>query len=162
MKTSTVIFTSMLVLFSLLPILVFAQTNQPPQSKPFGAGELTVARVLSNVRQAIGYHKVKGLRRGFVLEEAEAASGSDIRILWFGTSGEFKQESKPSDNRPSGFDGKFGWQVDRTGLPAPMPQRLREKLLIPAWVRSGWWLNDAAPLAFSILPAETSHCRRPK
>jgi hypothetical protein len=125
-------------------------------ANPVVANDLTVERVFSNVRKAIGYPRLKGLKRGFVLEEGEAASGSNIRILWLGSSGEFMQESKPSDNRPLGFDGKFGWQVDRTGLPAPMPQRLREKLLIPAWVRSGWWLNDAAPLVFSILPEETN------
>lgn len=137
-------------------ILSDSAGSQPAIAKPAGASDLTVARVLSNVRKAIGYNKLKGLKQGFTVEEADAASGSNNRILSFGSSGEFRQESRPSDNRPLGFDGKFGWQVDRTGLPAPMPQRLREKLLIPAWVRSGWWLNDAAPLVFSILPKETN------
>jgi hypothetical protein len=142
----------LLLRFSLSPSAASLQAI----AKPALASDLTVARVLTNVRKAIGYRKLKALKPGFVVEEAEAASGTDNRILWLGSSGEFRQESRPSDNRPLGFDGKFGWQVDRTGLPAPMPQRLREKLLIPAWVRSGWWLNDAAPLVFSILPEEAN------
>ena len=147
-----VVAVGLLLAFSVSPSVA----SLPAIAKPAVAGDLTVARLLSNVRKAIGYRKLKGFRRGFLVEEAEAASGSDARILWLGSAGEFRQESKPSDNRPLGFDGKFGWQVDRTGLPAPMPQRLREKLLIPAWVRSGWWLNEAAPLVFSMLPEETN------
>ena len=141
------------VLLSVL-LVTMAATAALAQSESKAAP--SVALVLSNVRKAIDYQKLKDLKRGFVVEETEAASGSGARILWLGSSGEFRQDSKPSDNRPLGFDGKFGWQVDRTGLPAPMPQRLREKLLIPAWVRSGWWLNDAAPFVFSILPEETN------
>ncbi|MGH9948578.1 MAG: retropepsin-like aspartic protease, partial [Pyrinomonadaceae bacterium] len=60
------------------------------------------------------------------------------------------------NDRPYGFDGRFGWQLDRAGFPAPLPQRLREKLLIPAWVRDGWWLNKNAPFVFAVLPEETN------
>jgi len=124
------------------------------------ANSLTVARVLSNVRKAIGYDKLKRLRRGFVVEEAsKGASAGEARILMLGAAGEFREDSRPSNNRPLGYDGSFAWQLDRTGLPAPMPQRLREKLLIPAWVRSGWWLDARAPLVYSILPAETNDRR---
>jgi hypothetical protein len=121
--------------------------------------DLTVAEVLSKVRKAIRYERIKGLKRGLVIEEFEAASEADTvrgRILLLGSNGEFREEAKPSNNRPFGYDGRFGWQVDRTGFPTPLPQRLREKLLIPAWVRSGWWLNEAAPLIFAILPEETN------
>jgi hypothetical protein len=142
------IFHSCVVIISLLSG-VLAQT------KPQPARPLTVTEVLTNVRKAINYDKVKGLKRGFLIEEANAAKGSDIRVFWLGSAGEFREESKPSNGRPLGFDGRFAWQVDRTGVPAPMPQRLREKLLIPAWVRSGWWLSPAAPFVFSILPEET-------
>ena len=140
-------------------LLIFGHSHALAPVKAVTASatsDLTVSQVLANVRKAIDYRKLNSLKSGFVVEEDEAGSGSNSRILWLGSSGEYRQESKPSDNRPLGFDGKFGWQVDRTGLPAPMPQRLREKLLIPAWVRSGWWLNDAAPLVFSILPEETN------
>ncbi|HEX8128424.1 MAG TPA: retropepsin-like aspartic protease, partial [Pyrinomonadaceae bacterium] len=76
-----------------------------------------------------------------------------------GAAGEYREDSRPSNPRPLGYDGSFAWQVDRTGLPAPMPQRLREKLLIPAWVRSGWWLDERAPFVYSILQAETTDRR---
>jgi hypothetical protein len=54
----------------------------------------SAALVLSNVRKAINYRKLKELKSGFVIEEAGAAGGSDTRLLWLGSSGEFKQESK--------------------------------------------------------------------
>jgi hypothetical protein len=111
--------------------------------------------VLSEVRRAVGYDRLKGLRRGLLLEEADTG-GSGGRLLWMGPAGRFRQEALPSDARPFGFDGRFAWQVDRTGLAAPVPQRLREKLLIPAWVRSGWWLDERAPLLLAIIPEESN------
>lgn len=119
--------------------------------------DLTVAKVLSNVRKAINYDELKKLKRGFVLEEFETKSNeSSGRVLTFGSSGEFREDSIPRGNRPFGFDGKYAWQPDRTGFPTPVPQRLREKLLIPAWVRGGWWLDNNAPLILSILHEETN------
>jgi len=121
--------------------------------------KLTVAEVLANVRKAVGYGKLKKLTRGFVVDEVEFAKGAETKVsrtVMFGPGGEFREEAKQSNNRPFGFDGKYGWQIDRSGFPAPLPQRLREKLLIPAWVRSGWWLNEAAPFVIAILPEETN------
>lgn len=136
---------------------------QPPTTKQ-AANDLTVEKVLANVRRAINYEKVGRLRRGFVVEEfvvdaKGAAQSLESRVLTFGAGGAFREDSKPTNARPFGFDGSYGWQVDRTGLAAPMPQRLREKLLIPAWARSGWWLDARAPLVFSILPEETNEQR---
>lgn len=139
-----------------------AHRQQPTNQ---AAGELTVAKVLANVRKAINYESAGRLRGGFVVEEfAVDAKGTaqvreESRVLTFGAGGAFREDSKPVNARPFGFDGSYGWQVDRTGLAAPMPQRLREKLLIPAWVRGGWWLDARAPLDFSILPAETNDAR---
>jgi len=125
-----------------------------------GADELSVERVLANVRRAVGHDRLKRLRRGFVVEEAaKGAAAGEVRVLTFGAAGEYREDSRPPSSRPFGYDGSFGWQLDRTGLPAPMPQRLREKLLIPAWVRGGWWLDERAPFVYSILPAETNDRR---
>ena len=121
------------------------------------ANNLTVAEVLLNVRKAINFDELKKLKRGFVLEEFEAKSNeSSGRTLTFGSSGEFREESIPSGDRPFGFDGNYAWQPDRTGFSTPVPQRLREKLLIPAWVRGGWWLDKNAPFIFSVLPEGTN------
>ncbi|MDX6269689.1 MAG: hypothetical protein QOD28_912 [Acidobacteriota bacterium] len=121
-----------------------------------GTGELSVAQVLEKVRGAIGYGKLKRLKRGFVVEEVlKGAAVGEARISTFGAAGEFREDSRPSNNRPLGYDGSFAWQLDRTALPAPMPQRLREKLLIPSWVRGGWWLDARAPFVYAMLPAET-------
>ena len=131
-----------------------------PQAR--AQNKLTVAEVLANVRKATGHGKLKKLTRGFVVDEVEFAKGAETKVsrtVMFGPGGKFREEAKPSNNRPFGFDGKYGWQIDRSGFPAPMPQRLREKLLIPAWVRSGWWLNEAAPFVIAILPEETNDTR---
>jgi hypothetical protein len=123
------------------------------------SNQLTVSDVLARVRKAVGYERLKKLKRGFVIEEVGTASADDskgVRVQMFGASGEYRDDTRPSNDKPLGYDGKFGWQVDRTGLAAPMPQRLREKLLIPAWFRGGWWLSDDAPLIFALLPAETN------
>jgi hypothetical protein len=125
-------------------------------TKPLAAGEPGVRQVLANVRKAIGYDRLKGLKRGFMLEEYSGDHVDDPTTMWFGTNGEYRQATKAADDRPLGYDGKFGWQIDRNGLPAPLPQRLREKILIPAWVRGGWWLNERAPFVFSPLPSETN------
>jgi hypothetical protein len=125
-----------------------------------GGGELTVERVLAKVREAVGYERRKRLRHGFVVEEAgKEAQAGEGRILTFGANGEYREDARPQNSRPLGFDGRFGWQVDRTGLAAPMPQRLREKVLIPAWVRGGWWLDARAPFVYSMLPEETNDRR---
>lgn len=131
---------------------IFSQTTQNK-----GVNNPTVAKVLSNVRKAINYDKLKKLKRGFVLEEFSAKPDeSNGRVLTFGSAGEFREDSIPRNERPFGFDGKYAWQPDRTGFPTPVAQRLREKLLIPAWVRGGWWLSENAPFVLTFLPEETN------
>lgn len=134
------------------PSKAFMQTTKSP-----AANQLSVTEVLSNVRRAINYDELKKLKRGFVIQEFEAKSNeSSGRVLTFGASGEFREDSIPKGDRPFGFDGKYAWQPDRTGFPTPVPRRLREKLLIPAWVRSGWWLDKRSPFVFAVLPEETN------
>ncbi|MEA2172685.1 MAG: hypothetical protein QOD00_277 [Blastocatellia bacterium] len=137
-----------------LSLLLSGESLQKTRAQ--SAKELTVKQVLDNVRKAVGYAKLKSLKRGFIIQESYAESGDDGAAMWFGTNGEYRQGTKSADDRPLGYDGKFGWQVDRTGVAAPLSQRLREKLLIPAWVRGGWWLNERAPFVYSLLPAETN------
>jgi hypothetical protein len=154
-----------LIVWLLQPVaLLFCSFFLSPCSSPVAQttrtsneNNLTVAEVLSNVRKAINHDQLKRLNRGFVLEEFEAKSNeSSGRVLTFGSSGEFREDSIPRGDRPFGFDGKYAWQPDRTGFPTPVPQRLREKLLIPAWVRGGWWLDKNAPFIFSTLPEATN------
>jgi Aspartyl protease len=123
------------------------------------ASDVNVARVVANVRKAIGYDAVARLTRGLVLQEDAGARASDVEVLWLGTHGEYRQAKSESDPRALGFDGRFAWQLDRTGYPAPMPQRLREKVLIPAWVRGDWWLSGDPRLVLTVLPAETNEKR---
>jgi len=144
----------LLLLFSHSQSSVFSQTTQNQ-----GVNNQTTAKVLSNVRKAVNYNKLRKLKRGFVLEEVDAKSNgnqANIKVLTFGSSGEFREDSIPLASRPFGFAGRFGWQLDGAGFPTPVPQRLREKLLIPAWVRGGWWLEENAPFVFAVLPEETN------
>lgn len=139
-----------------LLVLCFFPSSVTLAPRTPNANKLTVTQVLSKVRKAINYDRLRKLR-GFVVEESEVKSTeSSGRVLTFGSSGEFREDSIPRGDRVFGFDGKYAWQPDRTGFPTPVPERLREKLLIPAWVRGGWWLDKNAPLVFSILPKETN------
>ncbi|HEY0383501.1 MAG TPA: retropepsin-like aspartic protease [Candidatus Elarobacter sp.] len=139
-----------------------ASVTAPSAAAPQRADDAAASAIVARVRTAIGYAALKQrLHAGFVVEESEAAAAgatapANAKVLLFGPAGRYREESKPSDGRPLGFDGRLGWQVDRAGLAVPLPQRLREKILIPAWVRGGWWLDDAAPLSFSVLPAESN------
>ena len=149
-----------LVAVCLLLLFFQSQSNVFPQTaQNQGVNNLTAAKVLSNVRKGINYDKLRKLKRGFVLEEVDAKSNgnqANIKVLTFGSSGEFREDSIPLASRPFGFAGRFGWQLDGAGFPTPVPQRLREKLLIPAWVRGGWWLEENAPFIFAVLPEETN------
>ncbi|HEV2802077.1 MAG TPA: retropepsin-like aspartic protease [Pyrinomonadaceae bacterium] len=150
----------LLSLMLLACVFVPGRAGGASASAQESAGELTVARVLANVRKAVGHGRLKRLRHGFVVEEAgKEAKAEEGKVLTFGAAGEYREDTRPQNSRPLGFDGRFGWQVDRTGLAAHMPQRLREKLLIPAWVRGGWWLDERAPFVYSILPEETNDKR---
>jgi Aspartyl protease len=126
---------------------------------PGDASDVTVRQVISNVREAVGYDALARLPRGFVVQDDSGDRANDPDVLWLGTHGEYRQAKSESDPRALGFDGRFAWQLDRTGYPAPMPQRLREKVLIPAWVRSGWWLSGDPRFVLSVLPAETNEKR---
>ncbi|HYP01592.1 MAG TPA: hypothetical protein VER76_15485, partial [Pyrinomonadaceae bacterium] len=81
-------------------------------------GELTVAKVLANVRKAINYERVERLRGGFVVEafavdtKGTAQVREESRVLTSGAGGAFREDSKPVNARPFGFDGSYGWQVD--------------------------------------------------
>ncbi len=60
-----------------------------------------------------------------MLEEVDAKANknqSDIKVLTFGSSGEFREDLIPRSERPFGFDWRFGWQFDRAGFPTPVPQ----------------------------------------
>lgn len=147
------------VIYPSLLLICFSSDTSLFAMKQQTNDDLTVREVLSNVRTAVGYKKLMQLKSGFVLEESEAKNQSnagDVRVLMFGSAGEFREDSIPRSERPFGFDGKYAWQPDRTRFPTPVAQRLREKLLIPAWVRSGWWLDERAPFVFAVLPEETN------
>lgn len=144
----------LLIACGLVPTVVLPQSTRQ-------ANLPTVKEVRAQVQQAVNYRALRQLRQGFVIEEFvkdekdSATSDTNGRRLSFGAAGEFREDSLPTSPRPFGFDGHFAWQPDRSGFPTPVPQRLREKLLLPAWFRSYWWLNERAPLVWQIVPAAT-------
>lgn len=128
---------------------------------------LTVPQIVANVRRSVRYDKIKKLKRGFVVEETLASKEStDITIKMFGPNGEVRRESKPQDlNALVVFDGKELWMINRLktsaryGSPAPVNQKQLEKLVLPWWIQSGWWLDENAPLDIAVLPGESTETR---
>ncbi|HYG82239.1 MAG TPA: aspartyl protease family protein, partial [Pyrinomonadaceae bacterium] len=119
--------------------------------------DLTAAKVVENVRRAVRYDKVRKLKYGFTAEEVPAAADNPNGFIYkFGRAGKVRREGTGQNRNPFVFDGKDGWSVDpRIGLAVPNSRSGREKLLFPAWVRSGWWLDKEAPLTMSILAGES-------
>jgi hypothetical protein len=91
------------------------------------------------------------------------AGKSTIRI--FGREGEVRQESKPKDVSTFAFDGRQLWMINpvpasaRSGSPYPVNQKQLEKLVLPWWVQSGWWLDESAPLDIAVLTGESNERR---
>ena len=142
------------MLFDASPVSALAQ-----KSKSRVSDDLTVARLVRNVKKAVAYNKIKNLRRGFVVEETRAEPDKTGGFIFmFGVKGEIRRRSTSLNPNPFIFDGKYGWLMDaKTGQPTPpIDQRSREKLLFPLWIRSGWWLDQKAPLNISILPDEST------
>jgi hypothetical protein len=118
---------------------------------------------LTKVRKAVGYNAIKKLKHGFSVEEIrETTDPADITIKMFGRVGEVRRESRPLDTSTLLFDGSELWLINRVaasarnGSPATTNQKQLEKLVLPWWVQSGWWLNENAPLDLAILPAESN------
>jgi predicted aspartyl protease len=124
---------------------------------------LTLPGVLTKVRKAVGYNAIKKLKHGFAVEEMrDSADSKDITVKMFGRAGEVRRESRPLDSSTFLFDGKELWLINRVaasarnGSPATVNQKQLEKLVLPWWVQSGWWLDENAPLDLALLPAESS------
>lgn len=164
-KSERMLAVGVLFIVGLLLILLSVRTHAGThlrKPKPRDADNLTFARVVSNVRNSVGYDNLKKLKRGFVVEEGLADSNpSNGFVYMFGSNGEIRRRAMSQNPNPFIFDGKDGWLIDRvSGEPTPpIPQRLREKLLFPLWVRSGHWLDEKAPLVMSILPNESDDKR---
>jgi hypothetical protein len=122
------------------------------------AENITIARLMSDVRRSLRYEAVAKLRRGFTVEEVRTDQSSAAGFVYsFGPKGKARRESISSNPDPFVFDGEDVWQINQTtGEPRPpAPQRLRERSLLPMWLRSGWWADEAAPLNMTILPTES-------
>jgi hypothetical protein len=119
------------------------------------------------VRKAVRYDKIKILKRGFAVEERlDSANSADITIKMFGRMGEVRRETKPPDtNVFVVFDGQELWMINRLkasaryGSPALVNQKQLEKLVLPWWIQSGWWLDENAPLDIAVLPDESNEGR---
>jgi outer membrane lipoprotein-sorting protein len=149
-----------------MSLLLFGCKAQAQLAKARSTDTLTVPEVVANVSKAIGYDKIKTLKRGFVVEEIPDSAGSaEITIKMFGQNGEVRRESKPQDTDTFVFDGKELWSINRLqasaryGSPAPDNQKQLEKLVLQWWIQSGWWLNEKAPLDIALLPDETNETR---
>lgn len=127
---------------------------------------LTVPQIVVKVSKAVGYDKIKKLRRGFAVEEKQDVTNSaDITIKMFGPTGEVRRESKPQGTNTLVFDGKELWMINRleasarNGSPAPANQKQVEKLVLQWWIESSWWLNENAALDIAVLLSESTETR---
>ncbi len=127
---------------------------------------LTVPQIVANVSKAVGYDKIKKLKRGFAVEEThDSADSLNITIRMFGRNGEVRLQLKPQDTSTFVFDGKELWMVNRSTAssrhrsPYPVNQKQLEKLVLPWWIQSGWWLDANAPLDIAVLPDESNEMR---
>jgi hypothetical protein len=125
-----------------------------------------VSQILVKVRKAVGYDKIKILKRGFAVEERlDSPDSAEITIKMFGPTGEVRRESKPQGPGTLVFDGKELWMINRLeasaryGSPAPANQKQVEKLVLQWWIESGWWLNESAPLQIDVLQSESTETR---
>lgn len=151
----------------LTAILFLVSTSAYAQLQATKTDKMTASQILVRVRKAVGYDKIKILKRGFAVEERlDSADSADITIKMFGRMGEVRRESKPSDaNVFMVFDGQELWMINRLnasaryGSPAPVNQKLLEKLVLPWWIQSGWWLDENAPLNIAVLNDESNETR---
>jgi outer membrane lipoprotein-sorting protein len=151
----------------LISILLFGYKSAGAQFQVTRTtSNLTVPQIIANVRKIVGYDNIKKLKRGFAVEEIhDSADSSNITIRMFGQSGEVRQEVKPQDRNTFIFDGKELWMINpvtassRYGSPYPVNQKQLEKLVLPWWIQSSWWLDENAPLEIAILPDESNETR---
>lgn len=143
---------------SLLVVCALACTSVKPSTPPVTT-PLTASDVVSNVRKAVGYDRIQCLQHGFALEEVRIDSGTTpaVTTRMFGRAGEVRQDSS---GNTFVFDGRELWMINptaassRSGSPYPVNQKQLEKLVIPWWIQSGWWLDPRAPLNITIVPGE--------
>jgi hypothetical protein len=168
MLLSKIWFVRSIVSVCVLFISLFGCKSACAQTQATKAPEtFTVPQVLVSVREAIGYDKIKKLKRGFAVEEVvDSDNSADTTILMFGRSGEVRRESKPLDTTTFAvFDASELWMINRLtasaryGSPAPVNQKQLEKLVLPWWIQSGWWLDENAPLDIRVLPGESTETR---
>lgn len=150
----------------LMVILLFGCTSAYGRLQAKRTDTLTVPQVVANVSRAVGYDKIKKLKRGFAVEEKpEVTNSANVTIKMFGPAGEVRRGSMPQGTNTMVFDGKELWMIHRLeasaryGSPVPANQKQVEKLVLQWWFESGWWLNENAPLDMSVLPGESTEAR---
>lgn len=159
-------YAKMLRLFIIVGCLIMAwpcakatARSVSPTQAPKTDESLTVPRIVARVKRAVKYGKIESLKLGFKVEEMRADSANPTGFVFmFGTAGEIHRRALAPQPNPFIYDGRDAWLFERlTGAPTPpLDRRLREKLLFPLWIRGGWWLDERAPLAIALLPAESN------
>lgn len=136
--------------------IALAAAGQPlqaaaPVTPAMSASSLpSAARVLSNIRQAVGYARLQAFGRGFVI--TERGEDGHVSELLFGTRlGEVRRGDE------FGYDGLLAWQHDgRRSMAVPAPVRQRDKLAWPLWVRGHWWLRPGNDVVARVSPEQSS------
>lgn len=117
----------------------------------FALADESVESVMQRVRDAIQYDAIQSLEHGFVVEGHGETQGLDAKFtLYNGVDARFRMDVDCALGNKAGFDGKKGWRVDATGMPASLEFNDLEVTQLNQWLISGYWLSDACPIEFTL------------
>jgi hypothetical protein len=117
---------------------------------------LSAEAAMARVRKATGYEKLRSQTRGLFMGGTTRFRGLDSKFTFlFTPDGKFRTEIEGPLGGSTGFDGSTGWEVDWTGMPRVLELEDLETAQFHAWTRSGRWLAEDGPFAFSLDAAQT-------
>ncbi|MHC4697414.1 MAG: aspartyl protease family protein [Planctomycetota bacterium] len=113
---------------------------------------ITPQDVRRHVRDAMGMQAQATNTRG-LLVRADTRYYDDLQgtaTTWLGPNGSFLTRIAGPVSSSVGFDGSRGHAVDISGIAYELALEGLDLQKLIHWVRGGYWVDDAAPLAVSI------------
>lgn len=120
----------------------------------------SASAVVSRVRAAVGYDRLRESAAGFVAGGAARHNGVDATFqLAFAPDGRFALRVDGPLGGATGFDGSDGWAVDWSGMPRTLELEDLDEEQLATWAYVGRWLDADAPFDVG-LDAGKSDARR--
>ncbi|MHC5211803.1 MAG: retroviral-like aspartic protease family protein [Planctomycetota bacterium] len=136
---------------------------------PAGVGTTTAAEpaedvelVLQQVRRAVGHERVASHAGCFVIRSRsrDAQGHESLITTTFSPDGRFAQDVEGPIGGRTGFDGDTAWRV-MWGTGEELALSGREMALTGTWLRTGYWLDDRAPLTLRLAPGPADGAGEP-